>query len=163
MQTRSTLSPPSRAAWIEIRSINNPKMPIPSPPSRAAWIEMALAVSEAGALQSPPSRAAWIEICWSRSAASTCWSRRLHGRRGLKFNEVCSCNRCWLCRRLHGRRGLKYIIIKKIVTPSGSPPSRAAWIEMPLSVSEPYQGCGSPPSRAAWIEIPAECFLLYLN
>ena len=57
-----------------------------------------------------------------------------------------------------------------------SPPSRAAWIEMPLSVSEPYQGCGSrrlhgrrglkfgrmfcaavatesPPSRAAWIEI----------
>ena len=56
---------------------------------------------------SPPSRAAWIEILHvtHHSAAVT-------------------------SRRLHGRRGLKYIIVKKIIAPSWSPPSRAAWIEI---------------------------------
>ena len=33
---------------------------------------------------SPPSRAAWIEIC-RREAMTSSSSRRLHGRRGLKY------------------------------------------------------------------------------
>ena len=33
-----------------------------SPPSRAAWIEMVEFVYQANANKSPPSRAAWIEI-----------------------------------------------------------------------------------------------------
>ena len=57
-----------------------------------------------------------------------------------------------LSRRLHGRRGLKSHREKRNTRERGSPPSRAAWIEI----------CGrymsqrrfwSPPSRAAWIEI----------
>ena len=35
-----------------------------------------------------------------------------------------------------------------------SPPSRAAWIEIPISVEE-NEMPESPPSRAAWIEIPS--------
>ncbi len=57
-------SPPSRAAWIEIKygqSLH--RTTCTSPPSRAAWIEMPcnrqmLRKSPA----SPPSRAAWIEM-----------------------------------------------------------------------------------------------------
>ena len=36
---------------------------------------------------SPPSRAAWIEIA-TNSAKTSCWGRRLHGRRGLKYGAV---------------------------------------------------------------------------
>ena len=56
---------------------------------------------------SPPSRAAWIEICTITVVRETRYSRRLHGRRGLKL---------WLlrCSRIS----------------AWSPPSRAAWIEI---------------------------------
>ena len=55
-------------------------------------------------------------------------------------------------RRLHGRRGLKYagVIIHK--SKRQSPPSRAAWIEMLRAVLIVVD-IVSPPSRAAWIEI----------
>ena len=56
------LSPPSRAAWIEI---NSSGMSFPnkwSPPSRAAWIEIFLIYFSEPIVMSPPSRAAWIEI-----------------------------------------------------------------------------------------------------
>ena len=78
-------------------------------------------------------------------------SRRLHGRRGLKF-----CGGLFfavrICRRLHGRRGLKSYdeIIAQFA--KWSPPSRAAWIEMVSTPAEVFEFV-SPPSRAAWIEI----------
>ena len=78
-------------------------------------------------------------------------------------------------RRLHGRRGLKYYDSMKDAEKDGSPPSRAAWIEIfgvyvlyYLRVRRRLHGrrglkslCSrgnplpskSPPSRAAWIEI----------
>jgi len=34
------LSPPSRAAWIEISTLEKPPYHTESPPSRAAWIEI---------------------------------------------------------------------------------------------------------------------------
>ena len=77
--------------------------------------------------------------------------RRLHGRRGLKFKAL-----AWvaiqICRRLHGRRGLKCLFLCANTCRTGSPPSRAAWIEI---ATKDYQFvCGmSPPSRAAWIEM----------
>ncbi len=80
-----------------------------SPPSRAAWIEI---VSERVAQieeKSPPSRAAWIEILAGSMGKVVEASRRLHGRRGLKCkadNDVLNGIR----RRLHGRRGLKYLL-----------------------------------------------------
>ena len=100
---------------------------------------------------SPPSRAAWIEMRSAASGITAQTSRRLHGRRGLKYvpNEG---QRSTISRRLHGRRGLK--------CPQGlssnaawlSPPSRAAWIEIRMSHTR-LQPTVSPPSRAAWIEI----------
>ena len=36
---------------------------------------------------SPPSRAAWIEIAYLALAADKILSRRLHGRRGLKYYD----------------------------------------------------------------------------
>ena len=102
--------------------------------------------------------------------------RRLHGRRGLKFDRdirFCGEKRsppsraAWIeisgdsgisasagGRRLHGRRGLKYMVHVDIVLRTyRSPPSRAAWIE--INPLPPYSldRTGSPPSRAAWIEI----------
>ena len=56
---------------------------------------------------SPPSRAAWIEILLSGMGSLLQKRRRLHGRRGLKFE-------------------LSLIILMSHT----SPPSRAAWIEM---------------------------------
>ena len=55
---------------------------------------------------SPPSRAAWIEIVCGGIQKTVCYSRRLHGRRGLK----------------------SLLCILLIVT-AWSPPSRAAGIE----------------------------------
>ena len=77
-------SPPSRAAWIEIRSPWMRLRRMQSPPSRAAWIEISASLLQSlGGDTSPPSRAAWIEIFMpSFLAART--RRRLHGRRGLK-------------------------------------------------------------------------------
>ena len=37
-----TKSPPSRGAWIEIRSMRMPCRTVLSPPSRGAWIEISL-------------------------------------------------------------------------------------------------------------------------
>ena len=37
-------------------------------------------------------------------------------------------------RRLHGRRGLKFIVVDIVVWVVGSPPSRAAWIEIDMEL-----------------------------
>ena len=55
-------------------------------------------------------------------------------------------------RRLHGRRGLKCTGDYAYVAVIGSPPSRAAWIEI-LYAHKLQSDQWSPPSRAAWIEI----------
>ena len=82
--------------------------------------------------QSPPSRAAWIEIPHLKRQYLSLFSRRLHGRRGLKSVQS----------------GAKIELIM-------SPPSRAAWIEI-LPLMFVVRIAASPPSRAAWIEIPDE-------
>ena len=57
------MSPPSRAAWIEIVVDAVAVAVFVSPPSRAAWIEMKLYIEQQHRSSlSPPSRAAWIEI-----------------------------------------------------------------------------------------------------
>ena len=56
-----------------------------SPPSRAAWIEMEGKMYDFDdSTTSPPSRAAWIEISYPMKVNFVGVSRRLHGRRGLK-------------------------------------------------------------------------------
>ena len=55
--------------------------------------------------------------------------RRLHGRRGLKYQGKRN-TRERESRRLHGRRGLKYLDEQPVIPATGSPPSRAAWIEI---------------------------------
>ena len=61
--------------------------------------------------------------------------RRLHGRRGLKFS--CKCfDDVHLGRRLHGRRGLKLRTLCHWQNRLLSPPSRAAWIEIPVVIDE---------------------------
>ena len=71
-------SPPSRAAWIEMRAaVCWMMILIASPPSRAAWIEIAFCqLTHTGVLESPPSRAAWIEI--PLSAIISAMYRSLH-------------------------------------------------------------------------------------
>ena len=82
---RHEKSPPSRAAWIEIKQRHTNKsggqcrrlhgrrglkwlehgderLSMRSPPSRAAWIEISRRTRSLKASGSPPSRAAWIEI-----------------------------------------------------------------------------------------------------
>ena len=71
------LSPPSRAAWIEIYidkwyAVKEQG----SPPSRVAWIEISDNVKCSFDLLSPPSRAAWIEI--PLSAIISAMYRSLH-------------------------------------------------------------------------------------
>ena len=61
-----------------------------SPPSRAAWIEISHSLNTDIASSSPPSRAAWIEIPFSLLMQGSCDGRRLHGRRGLKSSIVAS-------------------------------------------------------------------------
>ena len=103
-------------------------------------------------MSSPPSRAAWIEILIPAAIGCHRVSRRLHGRRGLKYYKADDCG-CYVAsppsraawiemlqalpaktptsgRRLHGRRGLKYSLLAFLDRITKSPPSRAAWIEM---------------------------------
>ena len=79
---------------------------------------------------SPPSRAAWIEIFLLLGSAVKRERRRLHGRRGLKYDAVSGCFAVGV-----------------------SPPSRAAWIEISGDSGMSASAGASPPSRAAWIEI----------
>ena len=101
-----------------------------SPPSRAAWIEILEFAPLIVHFTSPPSRAAWIEIVMYYCNLPYGERRRLHGRRGLKFAILQSRSIC-ASRRLHGRRGLKLLIQSAIEKTQSSPPSRAAWIEIP--------------------------------
>ena len=64
------------------------------------------------------------------------WSRRLHGRRGLKYGGFGHIGRAAAGRRLHGRRGLKSDSMLDAVIPTASPPSRAAWIEIGRGIVE---------------------------
>ena len=100
-----------------------------SPPSRAAWIEIYLIPASAISVMSPPSRAAWIEIQVTFENFTEGASRRLHGRRGLKFKTK-EARKNNMCRRLHGRRGLKFSPRELEGETTVSPPSRAAWIEI---------------------------------
>ena len=61
--SKTTASPPSRGAWIEI-GLSLEGLPVlESPPSRGAWIEIPRLVSRAAIKSpSPPSRGAWIEM-----------------------------------------------------------------------------------------------------
>ena len=133
LQTLRNMSPPSRAAWIEIVNMKYILRTIASPPSRAAWIEI---VSERVAAieekMSPPSRAAWIEIIQTNQRGSCRTCRRLHGRRGLKCCVNLDNLRRTPGRRLHGRRGLKSYQYDRQFGLRVSPPSRAAWIEIIL-------------------------------
>ena len=63
-------SPPSRAAWIEIRPQLLTSTAMLSPPSRAAWIEMTMSVWRPCRRESPPSRAAWIEMACLRARSA---------------------------------------------------------------------------------------------
>ena len=90
---------------------------------------------------SPPSRAAWIEIKHESMIYINRCCRRLHGRRGLKslFDGLIIHPKR---RRLHGRRGLKYRATAAYLRQRGSPPSRAAWIEITVTScsSQLYDG-----------------------
>ena len=146
------LSPPSRAAWIEISMQFRPaRQGLWSPPSRAAWIEIAADCFFLFLRLSPPSRAAWIEIAFRKEARCSDARRRLHGRRGLKSFDVYNYT-AFFRRRLHGRRGFKYAVLAALCRIKWSPPSRAAWIEMSYD-GEEHEITVSPPSRAAWIEM----------
>ena len=59
-------------------------------------------------------------------------------------------------RRLHGRSGLKSEELEIDDVKLGSPPSRAEWIEMEY-FCEFIHNKESPPSRAEWIEIILTC------
>ena len=121
-----------------------------SPPSRAAWIEIGVAVN-------PSSRRGGRRLHGRRglkfrahAAQTSARSRRLHGRRGLKSHRMRTAR--WCCRRrLHGRRGLKCGSAGNFCSTITSPPSRAAWIET-QSRQRRAERHPSPPSRAAWIE-----------
>ena len=104
------VSPPSRAAWIEISNLVGGSCAVTSPPSRAAWIEIQTLQRRLWSYASPPSRAAWIEMKVCRSSAHACKSRRLHGRRGLKWQLRPLQGLRANGRRLHGRRGLKFLL-----------------------------------------------------
>ena len=136
------------------------------------------------AKKSPPSRAAWIEMPLSVSEPyQGCGSRRLHGRRGLKFGRMfCAAvatesppsRAAWIemllrdylknrrvCRRLHGRRGLKFMILMK----RSKKLSRRLHGRRGLKYSCGDLGMSlnwSPPSRAAWIEITPSEYATYV-
>ena len=65
-------SPPSRAAWIEIANHCGSDADCSSPPSRAAWIEINIWSSKSQVFLSPPSRAAWIEMIVTVPSAAAC-------------------------------------------------------------------------------------------
>ena len=124
------LSPPSRAAWIEIATDIGTNMTAHCRRLHGRRrLKFRYGNKAPCRIVSPPSRAAWIEI---RRFRRPLWLRQ--------------------SRRLHGRRGLKSPCRIKCSFRKPSPPSRAAWIEIRIC------GCAavavrSPPSRAAWIEI----------
>ncbi len=135
---------------------------------------MAYGCGAASGVRSPPSRAAWIEITASRDVNGELASRRLHGRRGLKYDCIFERHSVsgrrlhgrrglkspkvgfkWklICRRLHGRRGLKSR--RRRLRPAK--PSRRLHGRRGLKFravkSRMMSARLSPPSRAAWIEI----------
>ena len=82
-------SPPSRAAWIEIRrglEVKTSDVGRRLHGRRGLKYERILANQRIR--QSPPSRAAWIEISSLLSSTSDIAGRRLHGRRGLKSADI---------------------------------------------------------------------------
>ena len=82
-------------------------------------MKFAVAVTVSVCVVSPPSRAAWIEIYDLRAKGHKIRSRRLHGRRGLKWTAI-QPDMGTRRRRLHGRRGLKCTPKIVIVVPVGS-------------------------------------------
>ena len=101
-----------------------------SPPSRAAWIEIPVATTVViAAATSPPSRAAWIEINAAWHNLDLQAGRRLHGRRGLKSAGTFTTSQpppsppsraAWI----------EILRSRLPPRPTRSPPSRAAWIEI---------------------------------
>ena len=106
----SSLSLPSRGAWIEIAAlISVPHLLHMSLPSRGAWIEIGKTKAAATTSGSLPSRGAWIEIfeIIKKPLDSNC--RSPHGERGLKFLvNILDLYDKATGRSPHGERGLKY-------------------------------------------------------
>ena len=122
-------SPPSRAAWIEIKFAASPRPLAASPPSRAAWIEMVKVMKVKSLRKSRRLHGRRGLKCGPSIVLSGRSRRRLHGRRGLK-SEIERTRFRVTSRRLHGRRGLKCGCSELCLSPQRSPPSRAAWIEI---------------------------------
>ena len=126
-----------------------------SPPSRAAWIEITSCryVTKCRARRRLHGRRGLK--CAHSGITGRPDGRRLHGRRGLKWQKTVRARApalsppsraAWIeivgwnkeefraaSRRLHGRRGLKYADKDPSLHVYASPPSRAAWIEIPRS------------------------------
>ena len=122
-----------------------------SPPSRAAWIEISCVsayVFAAASRRLHGRRGLKLNLLHCRSI---CASRRLHGRRGLKFRKPFV---VFFRFPSPPSRAAWIEILKKRYKERffGSPPSRAAWIEI-ISTEVKHNVTSSPPSRAAWIEM----------
>ena len=171
---RSTLSLPSRGAWIEIQLFHAVAVVGKSLPSRGAWIEIQLyrdwqppglvaplagsvdrnfsaATSTHQNCASLPSRGAWIEIGPGRCGGPADPVAPLAGsvdRNDLQVEHIPVIPVAPLAgsvdRNLHFSRPDK--------GPLRSLPSRGAWIEIPSTVFKEI-GVKSLPSRGAWIEI----------
>ena len=81
---------------LKLHLIHVPAIGALSPPSRAAWIEIFRTLPRRCPRWSPPSRAAWIEISPMHEGEEYRKSRRLHGRRGLKSCRAGQRLRRWL-------------------------------------------------------------------
>ena len=110
-------------------------IPFLSPPSRAAWIEISLQVLSVCTIASPPSRAAWIEIWFVSLNRLKCGGRRLHGRRGLKYHKG-GLGFSFLSSP-PSRAAWIEIELNSISNTKMSPPSRAAWIEISYANARP--------------------------
>ena len=146
-------SPPSRAAWIEISS---PafwrREQAGSPPSRAAWIEIkAMQETDKGRISRRLHGRRGLKFPCVRNKPLAA-SRRLHGRRGLKFLRYGTANKRTDRRRLHGRRGLKYLIRARNAGVNGRRLHGRRGLKYQVLPAR-NRRLGSPPSRAAWIEI----------
>ena len=127
------LSPPSRAAWIEIKcAVKRVSCRLRRRLHGRRGLKSLNFIKKPKSHQSPPSRAAWIEIGLSAALRLLTAGRRLHGRRGLKY-KGCTRGQFRSSRRLHGRRGLKFGTLDASSAEVLSPPSRAAWIEISTS------------------------------
>ena len=73
----------------------------------------------------------------------------------MKYERPIKNEAAALCRPPRGGRGLKCICHHLVSGILKSPPSRGAWIEIPISVMPNAATRSSPPSRGAWIEIVA--------